>query len=51
MVLNFTENNLNQPEGLDEIRICKLFEPRGISYLLGVIVRVRVVFRKTVVGD
>ena len=25
------------------------FEPRGISYLFGVIVRVRVVFRKTVV--
>ena len=27
------------------------FEPRGISYLFGVIVRVKVVFRKTVVGD
>ena len=27
---------------------CRLFEPRGISYLFGVIVRVRVVFRKTV---
>ena len=25
--------------------------PRGISYLFGVIVQVRVVFRKTVVGD
>ena len=29
----------------------KWFEPRGISYFFGVIVRVRVVFRKTVVGD
>ena len=29
----------------------KWFEPRGISYLFGVIVRVKVVFRKTVVGD
>ena len=27
------------------------FEPRGISYLFGVIVRVKVVFRKTVGGD
>ena len=27
------------------------FEPRGISYLCSVIVRVKVVFRKTVVGD
>ena len=27
------------------------FEPRGISYLFGVIVRVRVVFRKTVVVE
>ena len=27
------------------------FEPRGISYLFGVIVRVKVVFRKTAVGD
>ena len=27
------------------------FEPRGISYLFGVIVQVSVVFRKTVVGD
>ena len=32
--------------------ICgKCFEPRGISYLFGVIFRVRVVFRKTVVGN
>ena len=29
----------------------KWFEPRGISYLFSVMVRVRVVFRKTVVGD
>ena len=29
----------------------KWFEPRGISYLFGVIVQVRIVFRKTVVGD
>ena len=29
----------------------KWFEPRDISYLFGVIVRVKVVFRKTVVGD
>ena len=29
----------------------KLFEPEGISYLFGVIVRVKVVFRKTVVGE
>ena len=29
----------------------KWFEPRGISYLFGVSVRVRVVFRKTVVGS
>ena len=29
----------------------KWFEPRGISYLFGVIVRVKVIFRKTVVGD
>ena len=27
------------------------FEPRGISYLFGVIIWVRVVFRRTVVGD
>ena len=26
-------------------------EPRGISYLFGVIVRVKIVFRKAVVGD
>ena len=29
----------------------KWFEPRGICYLFGMIIRVRVVFRKTVVGD
>ena len=29
----------------------KWFEPRGISYWFVVIVRVKVVFRKTVVGD
>ena len=29
----------------------KWSEPRGISYLFGVIVRVKVVFRKTIVGD
>ena len=29
----------------------KWFEPRDLSYLFGVIVQVRVVFRKTVVGD
>ena len=29
----------------------KWFEPRGISYLFGVIIWVKVVFRKTVVGD
>ena len=29
----------------------KWFEPRGISYLFSVIVQVRVVFKKTVVGD
>ena len=27
------------------------FEARGVGYLFGVIVQVRVVFRKTVVGD
>ena len=29
----------------------KWFEPRGISYLFGMIIQVKVVFRKTVVGD
>ena len=29
----------------------KWFEARGISYLFGAIVRVKVVSRKTVVGD
>ena len=29
----------------------KWFQPRGISYLFGMIVRVKVVFRKTGVGD
>ena len=29
----------------------KWYEPRGISYLFGMIVQVRVVFGKTVVGD
>ena len=29
----------------------KWFEPWGISYLFRVIVQVKVVFRKTVVGD
>ena len=29
----------------------KWFEPKGISYLFSVIVRVRVVFTKTAVGD
>ena len=29
----------------------KYFEPRGISYMFGVIVWVKVDFRKTVVGD
>ena len=29
----------------------KWFEPRGISYLSGVIVRVKVLFRNTFVGD
>ena len=29
----------------------KWFEPRGISYLFGEVVQVRLVFRKTVVGD
>ena len=51
-------------EGLGNVRFCvsivvltsfvfsgKWFEPRGISYWFVVIVRVRVVFRKTVVGD
>ena len=33
------------------ILIGKWFEPRGISYWFVVIVRVKVVFRKTVVGD
>ena len=32
-------------------QIGKWFEPRGISYWFVVIVRVKVVFRKTVVGD
>ena len=27
------------------------FKPRSISYLFGVIVRVKVLFRKTVLGD
>ena len=38
---------------VDKVQWChsKWFEPRGISYLCGVLVRVRVVFRKTVVGD
>ena len=33
------------------ISFSKWFEPRGIGYLFGVIVQVKVVFRKTVVGD
>ena len=33
------------------LKLGKWFEPRGISYLFGVIVQVKVVFRKTVAGD
>ena len=33
------------------ITVRKWFEPKGISYFFGVIVRVQVAFRKTVVGD
>ena len=36
---------------LKRVRFGKWFEPRGISYRFSVIVQVRVVFRKTVVGD
>ena len=35
----------------DKISDGKWFEPRGISYLFGVIVWVKAVFRKIVVGD
>ena len=36
---------------ISSVFIGKWFEPRGISYWFVVIVRVKVVFRKTVVGD
>ena len=39
-------------QSVNNIHVCgEWFEPRGISYLVGVIVRVKVVFRKTVVVD
>ena len=42
------------PESLNNIQISgngKWFEPRSLSRLCGLIVRVRVVLRRTVVGD
>ena len=40
MLYSYYDNNIG-----------RWFEPRGISYLFGVIVQMKVVFRKTVVGD